>query len=340
MNVQEQPFKQIVQIMKDATAGRKQRQTERDKADKCKTVCDLMRDVMIDHMTLEERKKLRLYSPDLELDYDEAEVEDEVEEADDAEFEAADEEKKKLPPLYWKIYRMLLRDIEDFARGTMPMKDLTEACSLLKKGIEHNVRGLFHDPMKRNAAIARIDEELKQIKTQAEHLKKNKAKPAKPFNPPQPEGGIASVNAVILMKELNVLFDLLDQAGTAVPYAVENHIYDEEFEQLVVVRRKEYFVLKGEERAVAYAVLETPLTRNVHLIRFGSDYWQDAETSHDFQEDAFFIKPCIDMTEALNEVLEALNTESDLELVDPEEGGASPFETRSSLNEKLSRLLA
>jgi hypothetical protein len=300
--------------MKDATAGAKDRKAARDKADNCNHVYALIRKTMADQVPPEELRTFQLYTPEL-----------------------VDQDKD---PLYYRINRMMDRDLEDFARGTKMMKALGEACLLLKMGIESNANGLFHDGEKRKLAIKQIDDELARIAAQVKRLKTNKSSRTKPLIQPNMEEGNTRVNVTKMMKEIYDLFDLLDQADAAVPDFVEDYIWEADYEKLIVVRSRERFVLKGEGRVVVYAVLETPLTHDVHLIRLGSDYWEDAEAAYDLNEAAFTVERYAGMTEALAEIINAINLEDDLEPDDRDGGAASHYDTRLTLNEKFSRLLS
>ncbi|WP_150272885.1 hypothetical protein [Paenibacillus tepidiphilus] len=312
MNWNEKPFKQMVRMMKEATAGGNHAKAFRDKADNCRNVSVFLREVMNQQVSPEELSHMQLYAP-----------------------EYPDQGQD---PLYDRIYRMMDRDLEDFARGTKAMQAFEEACALLKKGIESNTKGLFHDLNKREIAIRQMDEELARIKAQVGLLKKSKRKPAK--QSVSTEGGNAGVNVTNVMKEIFELLDRLEQANEAVPDNVEDSIWDEDCEKLIAVGNREYFVLQGEERAVAFAVLETPLTRDIQLIRLGSDYWRDAEETLGFNDEAFYVESYPDLAEALAEILNAINSEDDLELGNGEGGLALHYDTRSSLSDKFSRLLS
>jgi hypothetical protein len=308
MNLTDIPFRKIVQIMKAAVETAEYRQHQLKKTNQCSYVTRIIEDVVTMHLSEEEQKRLKFAMPDLE---------------------------NKL--LNEKIYRLMNRNLKITSRGSKPMNDLIEVCRLMQIGIENNVTSHFTNSDKRAQAKQKIDDELKLISTQVKRLKQNKHK--QPIQS-HTKGGHTIVNVIRIMEEMNDLYDLFNQAEAAVPEFVEDHIWDEDYEKLIVVRNRERFVLKGAERVVVFSILETPTTNNVHLIRFGSDYWQGAETSFDLYEEAFFIKPYTGIADAIAEIIDVINSESDLELSLMEDANTSLYDSYSSMNQKLSLLLA
>jgi hypothetical protein len=317
MDIMAQPLRRMALIVKDAREGKLVGKKKRDKSDLTVIVTELIEAVVSEPedeqpqlLTEEQRTKLKFIT------------------SDDRES------------IQWKIYRLMKKDLRGMARGSQSLDSLIEVSRLLKIAVENNALELFNNEGMRLFAIQKIDEELKSVTNQVKDVKRSKPSLSKqqPATPTS-KGGL-TVHTMKLMTEMNDLYDILEDLGILVPEFVEDHVWNEEYESLLVVRSKERFILQGEDRIVLYSILETPLTGNVQLLRIGTDYWQDAETSFDLDKEAFFIEEFENVADALAAVFQAINQESDLYSGLIGENGPSKFDTYASLDEKLSYLLA
>lgn len=141
------------------------------------------------------------------------------------------------------------------------------------------------------------------------------------------------------MKEIYSLYNELDGLNIHFPEFVEDYLWKEEREDFIYVRRKRTFIIKGNERTVLCAILDTPLTYDAQLIYLDTDYWKNSSTTVELKPEAFFIRSYPAMSDAINQIIKILNTDNDLKLYAFESDNDSVFDTCDSLSDKIEYLL-
>lgn len=259
---------------------------------------------------------------------------------------------------YHKVYRSGTRKLKEIYGNILAERSFLDVVLLLKAAIRHNIEERFGDDAgSRNSVIRQIEEHVEAAFTKPlADLKRNKkyeaalarshsAVAAKPLAKSNlPEEVRISVKVTREMEEIYKLFDLLNQVGVEIPDYVDDRVWDPDYEKLIAVRKTARMLLRGQQRDVAVAILEAPASGNALVIRFGSDYWLDAEDGIDCVEDALFVEAQPSLAEAAAFLLAYIDGEDDLkrELLagDDEPGAGGLYETRESLGEKLTALLA
>ena len=269
-------------------------------------------------------------------------------------------------PSYYTIGRLANIPLKEFSANKAREKNFYDTCKLFTLAIEKNTGDLFNKERKEKA-IEKINIEIQTLQNYVKNRireKKYKSNNSS-IRREKLDGKINSegdntLKIVRWIDTINKLIDLIGKTTKKLPDYMEEKIWYEDLDQLVVVSKEEIFLFNGDNRRIACCILHTPITKNICLIKLSADCWNNNKEHLDIHTDLTTEADCwnnsnefldihtdltIEAYDCIEDVIAALlhfiNNESDVEFCLLENNSLEPshFESMKSLEKKISSML-